>query len=326
MSVPLGLYAEGYTDATNIDTYAADLKGSGFTNLIMGLFHIGRPSIPGQQYGDIIFNGSDMIISGGVYKGAAGWPAQVAAMKNSPGNASSITSIYFSFGGAVPWVQDYTTIKTIIDNERSQGITNSPNNPNSILYQNFAALRKAFPTIDGIDLDNEELSDTGDEYVIVSFSQMLYSVGFKVSFCPFDSPGFWIDCMQQLYNWNQDAVSGFNLQCYAGGGPNAPNNVLNNTWIQPLQQAIGGSFDAASFICAGLWCRSYDTQNQQWTYGTLCPELVQPQCATWSKLNIGGSFIWVYDDLQQALSISGSGCTGGMATKDYANAIIKGFS
>lgn len=326
MSFILGLYAEDSVSAATIDTYAADLKNSGFTKLITGLFHIGRPTVKGQQYGDIVFNSGEMIVSAGVYKGAAGWPAQLEGTISSPGNTSSITNVWFSFGGAVPWVQDFATIKIIIDTERKQGITNSPNDPKSILYQNFSVLRKTFPFVEGVDLDNEELFDTGDEYVIVGFSQMLYSLGFKVSFCPFCEPGFWISCLQQLYSWNKDAVSGFNLQCYAGGQPNAPNQSLQSNWIQPLQQAIGGSFNAAAFITPGLWNRSYDTEHNQWFYGTLCPEEVEAQCAVWKNLNMAGCFIWVYDQLQQALSISGSGCIGSMTTKGYAGAIINGLS
>ena len=277
MAGTLGLYAEGMAEMASIGTYYSDLKNSGFTRLIVGLLHIGRADI-GQTDGDILINSgaNDLIVHSGQFNPVLKeWPAQLEGLKKSATNESSITSIYFSIGGAEQWVYDFRTLKRIIDTERKNGITNSPNNPKSVIYQNFDALKKAFPMIDGIDLDNEELSSTNDEYVIVGFTQMLNALAFAVSFCPFDSAGFWIDCLKTLYTQNKNAVSGFNLQCYAGGGNNV--DMIDSAWIQPLKQALGNDFDAASFICPGTLvpCIRYTIQRMG-TWHTVSARYTKP--------------------------------------------------
>lgn len=319
------LYAEGTAELASLGTYAADLQGSGFNRIYVGLLHIGRADI-GQTPGDILINSgtNDLIIHSGQFNTAlAKWPGQLAALQKSAGNNSTITSLYFSIGGAEQWVYDFRTLKSIIDTERKNGITNSPNNPKSVIYQNFAMLWQTFPMVEGIDLDNEELYE-GNEYVIVGFTQMLNAIGFKVSFCPYQSPDFWIDCLQQVYAGNKNGVTGFNLQCYAGGGINLGNEQA--WWADPMNKAMPAGFDAYSFITPGLWCRAYDTQHKVWEYGTLCPDQVQSQCVTWKGMGFKDTFIWVYDDLQTALKYTGSGCSGSMATAAYAKAIVKGYS
>lgn len=323
-----GLYAEGYSSSAFIDQYANDIKNSGFNRLIIGLLHIGNPKNKGQAYGDILLNSGDndlIIHEGSLNPANSAWPKQIDNILAAPTN---VTSVYFSIGGASKWVFDFRTMQTIIGDERSNGITNSPNNPDSILFRNFAALKQNFPMVEGIDLDNEELTANGtDNWLTLAFVQMLSTIGFKVSFCPFTDADFWIACLQELNKSNPGSVTGFNLQCYAGGGLNADPEIMTTEWIQPLQQAMGKDFNASAFISAGLWCRVYSTDPQDpgWEYGTLCPDQVYSQWQQWQSLSLGGGFIWVYDDLQNSHKYPGSGCSGSMQTADYANAVKKGL-
>lgn len=262
-----------------------DLKGSGFTTVIAGAVHV-------HKNGDLIYN-DPTFVRGGKYVGPSAWPGQLADLKQS---GSFVNRLLFSIGAP------FSDIQTLI---KSQGT-----GPDSILYKNFAALKSAIPTIDGIDLDDESLYD---QSTTVQFSRMLNTLGYQVTFCPYMEMGFWVDCLHELNTNSPDTVTGFNLQCYAGGGGNTP-----QPWIDAIQAKMGSGFDAKGFVFPGLWCRNGTGCND----GD-CPVDIQSQIANWKPQGIQGGFIWLYEDIQQC-EASGV-CSGSMDSKAYAQAIEKGL-
>lgn len=64
----LAAYCSGDFGPGISDELIANVQQSGLTTIILWSMHIGRPSIPGQQYGDLVFNSGDIrIVSEGVY-------------------------------------------------------------------------------------------------------------------------------------------------------------------------------------------------------------------------------------------------------------------
>lgn len=265
-----------------------DLKASGFTTVIAWSVHV-------SPAGDLIYN-DPTIVRDGRYVGDAGWPERLASLKQG----GSVRELVFSVGAG--GVQDFHHIQALI---RKEGT-----GPDSTLYRNFQALKEAIPSIDTIDLDDEDLFD---QQTTVQFSRMLHALGFGVTFCPYFDPGYWVGCLQALDARTPGLVSAFNLQCYAGGSMNDP-----ATWIDAITQKMGSGFDAAGFVRPGLWCRHADCAEGD------CPDDVASQFASWRSSGIRGGFIWLYDDIQRC---AGSGaCSGAMDAAAYAAAIASGLS
>jgi hypothetical protein len=287
-TITTAIYGGGpfYSGGTSV---IDDLKGSGFTTVVAWALHV-------SPTGDLIFN-DPTIVSGGQYVGDPNWPGLLENLKQGE---TSVNRLLFSIGG---WgVGDFPNIQSLI---QSQGT-----GPDSILYQNFQALKQAIPTIDGIDLDDESLYDTD---TTVQFCQMLNTLGYEVTFCPYTNTEFWVDCLSTLNSQTPGLVTGFNLQCYAGGAGNTP-----QTWIDAIAQTMGSGFPAASFVYPGLWCRNGDGCAE----GD-CPGDITNQFAGWKSSGIQGGFIWLYDDLQKCES--SQACPGSMNAAAYANAIVQGL-
>ena len=267
-----------------------DLKASGFTTVVACAVHV-------STAGDLIYN-DPTVVSGGTYVGPAAWPGQLTGLKKG---TTSVNRLLFSIGGR--GTSDFANIQSLI---QSQGT-----GPNSILYKNFQALKAAIPTIDGIDLDDES---NYDQDSTVAFSLMLKTLGYQVTFCPYTETDYWLDCLYSLNKQAPGLVTGFNLQCYAGGAGSNP-----RTWIEAVSKKMGSRFDASGFVFPGLWCSNGDgcTQGQ-------CPDSIASQFASWKPDGIQGGFIWLYDDI---LSCENSGvCSGGMGSAAYASAIASGLS
>ncbi len=273
------------------DPVIADLKASGFTTVIAWAVHV-------NANGDLNFN-STPIVSNGSYIGSAAWPGQLASLKQG---TTSVNRLLFSIGG---WgVQDFANIQALIN---SQGT-----GPSSILYQNFQALKSAIPAIDGIDYDDEEFPY--DQSSLLSFSLMLQTIGYsQVTFCPYTESAFWVALLSAVDSQAPGFVTGFNLQCYAGGTGNSPQD-----WINAIQQQMGPGFPAASFVYPGLWCRHGQSCNEG-----LCPDEVAAAFAHWQSTGILGGFIWLYDDILSC--VKSRTCSGPMDSAAYAAAIVQGL-
>jgi hypothetical protein len=242
-------------------------------------------------------------VSKGTYGGDSTWPGNVAALKQE---GSAVTSIWASVGAG--GVQDFTNIGDLIKNQGT--------GPDSILYQNFSALRSAFTVdgtcvLDGIDFDNE---DNLDVSVMVEFATMLFGLGFKVTFCPYSDTSVWVDTLSSLWK-SGNQVSWFNLQAYSGGFGNNPQD-----WIDAVAPVVG-SEAAPGFIVPGLWCYHGETGPD-----SRCPEVIESEFAAWNQQGTGltGGFLWLYDDVLEYES--SNPCSVDATTANYANAIASGLA
>ncbi len=261
------------------------IKASGFTTVVCWALHV-RPN------GDLAYNDT-LIITDGQYVGDHSWGEQLEAVKEG----GSVNRILFSIGG---WeTNDFYHIMNLLN---TQGA-----GPSSVLYRNFETLRHVIPAIDGIDYDDEGNYNIN---TITRFSRMLAAIGFEeITFCPYTNSPFWINCLKSLEATNPGLVTGFNLQCYAGGAYNI--GRVKKDWIDPLQLAMGKGFDAPGFVDPGLWCKNGDGCTQG-----MDPKQIQSQFTKWKKDKITGGFIWLYDDIQKC----------GNDPEAYSNAVLSGLS
>jgi hypothetical protein len=282
---------------TNLPATIADLKSSGFTTVVEWGLQLSAAT-SGPTVGDLQLN--EVIVSNGNYVGDPSWPASLASLM---AGETSVNRLLFSVlgyqGGTVP------TIQRLIQ-EQGTG-------PDSILYRNFAALKAAIPTIEGIDLDDETLFDPP---TTLAFSLMLGAIGFKVSFCPFGAIEFWVDCLAQIEAQAPGLVTCFNLQCYSGGTGQDP-----AAWAQAISAKMNWPLQrGAAYVVPGLWCRHGEGCGE----GS-CPSDVANQFAAWQSSGIQGGFIWLYDHIQQC---EGSGACGPgvpIGSQAYAGAIAAGL-
>jgi hypothetical protein len=302
-------YCSGILGPGQIQNQIADVQGSGLTTVILWALHIGRTSIPEQQYGDLIFNDfpQGLLVSGGKFNpgnstAIAAWPTQVAQLKQG----GSVSKIFISVGGAPPWVEDFTTLAHMFKNGMAETVT-----------ANIGELQAAFTfdgtcVIDGFDIDCEE---GFDQSTVVQFCEILFRYGFEVTFCPFDRADWWQGCMQAL--WSQGMqVSWWNLQCYAGGHDNRDNL---STWLDALAGVVGEPA-ASSYLVPGLAVAGAND-----TWDGQCPTGANSICTTaagWSNLGLPGAFVWKYDSIVANPTL----CSGNSKLAAYVAAINDGLS
>ncbi len=253
------VYAEGkfYSDNPSLNQSISDLLSSGFTTLILSLFHIGS----GENEGDIYYN-STLIISKGQYVGDAKWTEQL-----SRALGGTIKEVCASIGGG--GVVDYETIRTIY-NENRQSFAGT------MLWKNMQVFNRIFPFITIIDMDCEE---TYDEASFVAFCQMLVDIGFGITFCPYTEQLFWSNSLAALQASHPGAVKWWNLQCYAGGEGNEP-----KIWAEAIQKKIP-KFNTNGFIIPG------DSTNG----GVSAVETLIKTFN--NEASVGGGFIWTLDNI-----------------------------
>ncbi len=321
------------------------IQKSGLTTVIEFALHIGRAGNGAQRWGDFVFNDgypqvSYPFIRNGQFnpyndKAIAAWPTDLGKLKQS---GSSVKEIFFSIGG---WggapdypVKDFVTIQYMLDN----GMKN-------ILVDNFTEFKKRFPTVDGFDLDCEEFGNSPDQFpgvypkpdpktvspdTIVQFSEILFNLKFKVTFCPYDNSDIWQKSMQRLCTDFKRVVSWWNLQCYAGGSSNLSNFA---SWLQtiaavklPDGKTIGSN--AGAFVVPGL---SVQNQDPLWP-DPQCPMGDDGMCPTFTTLSnkiskgdsdLAGGFLWDFS----GIGSNTTPCTGNIPSlSDYVSAINAGLS
>ena len=275
-------YCLGKLGPGQIENNLWSVQHSGLTIPILSFLHIGRTEIEGQNYGDLIYNGypDNLLFRNGVFNPLnrpeiAAWPKQVAQLKQN----SSVRKIFFSIGGqGDDNIRDFRTIEYMLKNGLG-----------GVLEQNFFMLRQLFLTdngdyaIDGIDLDCEEEVDAS---TIVSFSRMLFELGFEVTFSPYEGQERWRGYMQEL--WNQGhKVSWWNVQCFDGG---RPNRDKIRSWNNAIGEVVKD--DAGSYMMLGL--AAYGETDGQ------CPTGgggIEDTFSRWRDLELGlrGGFLWNYD-------------------------------
>ncbi len=242
-----GIFGGGpfYKNATNNIT---EIENSGFTEAIVW-------SVEVNSVGDLNFNGEFPLTSAGVYIGNQthpDFPGNMAILKQG-----TVKRVTFSIGSSN--VGDWQDIKALVD---SQGT-----GPTSILYQDFAALKAAIPSLDAIDFDDENSFDTSST---VAFGVMLGQLGYKVEPDAFDNSSYWENVVTQINTQLAGTADGVHLQAYAGGSGNNP--------------CVGWNFGAVP-VWPGLWDK-VDTPSQ-----------VQSIMTGWNaQCGINGGFMWLYDD------------------------------
>jgi hypothetical protein len=295
-AVTAGIYGGGpiYQGGTgSID----DLRASGFTTVVAW-------SVWVSAEGDLNLNMNQQLTEGGEYWAGPDFADLMARLKQSP---TSVTRLLFSVGSS-----EAATWEAIQSLVKSQGT-----GPDSALYRSFAALKQAIPGIDGIDFDDESVYDPK---TTVPFAQMLHGLGYEVTFCPFDYLGeldFWTGCLAELNV--QDAppvVTAFNLQCYAGGAGNDPQE-----WIAAIEGIMPKGYDAAALVQPGLWCVHDDGSGGTCNEGD-CPTAIESTFAAWKPTGIGGGWIWLLDDVRKC-ERSGACSGAAIGTAAYAKAIVQ---
>lgn len=284
-----------------------DLKSSGFTTVI-------QASVLVNPQGDLFFDGhgikNKIIVTNGQYTGDPEWPGYLADLKEG---CTKVKRLLFSLAtGDSEFKGTFRNIKSLVDSPGPE--------KNNILYKNLKALKDAIPAIDGIDLDYEgEEKGKYDPTAIIKFSPMLHTLGYQVTFCPFEKPDFWVNCLHALHKETPGLVTGFHTQNYDCNFPNP------EIWINAIQKKMGPCFDAAGFVFPGLRCRG----GSDCSIG-LCPDDITTEFAHWKKEDgIQGGFIWLYDDIQRCSAYNvkegNEICSGSMDAKAYADATRKGL-
>ncbi|NVI98859.1 discoidin domain-containing protein [Myxococcus sp. AM009] len=238
-----------------------DLRGSGFTTVILWSFHI-------EENGDLIYNDIP-VVKNGAYMGDPAWPARLATLKTAP---TSVNRIEVSTGA---WgVPDFERMSRLV-NGTAPGCGTTivcGTGTHSILYRNFQALKTATGA-DAVNFDDESAYDLAPT---TAFSQMLIGMGYKITFAPYTQQTFW----RNLKNNLGSAVDRIYLQVYAGGAGNNP-----ASW----NTAMGMTVAPGLWSRHGSGCASGDS-----------PSVVQTRMSNWkASAGISGGFMWLYDDIQK---------------------------
>jgi len=259
--------------------------------------------------GDITYS-YGTLVSNGVYVDTTNFATQLEALKTSP---TSVSEIQFMLGGYGS--NEFPDIKALIFPSPDDYPNNPQIGPDTILYQNFQALKQALP-VDGINFDDETLYD---QPTTVAFGQLLNSLGYQVTYNPYMNQSFWIGCLAASEQIAPGLVSGFYLQCYAGGFGNDPAE-----WIQAVQQAMPPGYDAQALIRPGLWCVNAGA-NCQAGPDSRCPDNIQSTYAGWKSSGIQYGWLWLWDDMISCLN--SNVCSGNsMTPAAYASAVVNGLS
>jgi hypothetical protein len=297
-----------------LEKHVTDIQGSGVTTVIVGMLHVGYPrdTDPGMELGDFVYNDypKGLLVRGGKFnpngsQAIKDWPAQVARLKQQ----GSVQNVFLVVGSPPEYWPDFGTMQQMFAEGKAD-----------LLKQNLVALKEALTidgrcAIDGFDIDCEE-TGTVDKKTIVRFCEMVFDLGFKVTFCPYSDHEWWQDCMKAL--WNKNKLSWWNLQCYSGGSSNLHNL---QPWIDALSEVVGP--DGAAYLVPGLAPAGEDDVGGD----VHCPsgsDSFETIAAGWNNPKLAGMFLWRYDPL--ALAKNQGLCGGQNNLKNYVKAINEGLS
>lgn len=301
-SIKIGAYGEGILYPPKLKTHTSTIQNAGWDTILIGLFHL-------STTGEIGFNNAQIISKADGYFGDANWASQLTDLLTG----GEVKTLIASFGGG--GVGDFNNIKNIYkNNNKSFSGTN--------LESNFKTFKKTFPMIDIIDMDCE---DEYNQDSFVAFCQLLITIGFEVTFCPYalNEIDFWTGSLASLEKSNPGKVLRWNLQCYDGGGLNNPKK-----WAKAIKKAIP-SFNTDGFIWAGDWSRNYNKNRAQWVGN--CPPAMQTHLAGFKgEPSIGGAFLWTIDQIEayaheQTINPDPNPC-GTITQIEYVQAIKNAFS
>lgn len=257
-----------------------ELSSSGFDEIIVW-------SVEVAANGDLNLNGEFPLVSNGVYVGGQTYPAFANAMASF--KSAGVKRITFSIGSSN--VGDFQHIKALVNSTGAGGGTGTA----STLYKNFQALKAAIPSIDAIDLDDENSYDTAST---VSFSVMLGKLGLHVMPDAYTNASYWTNVVTQINQQRAGTVDGVHLQAYSGGSGNNPCSGWDFGGV-PVYPGIADNSGGG-----GISVPAAQTTIANW----------EGQCA------ITGAFLWLYDD------VAGKTYNGGTLSAGYASAINAGLT
>ncbi|NID05696.1 hypothetical protein HBF26_12425 [Luteibacter jiangsuensis] len=258
----------------------SELGPSGFNEVIVW-------SVEVLANGDLNFNGEFPLVSNGQYIGAQTYPAFASTLASL--KSAGVKRITFSIGSSN--IGDFQHIKALVNSTGAGGGTGSQ----STLYRNFQALKAAIPSIDAIDLDDENSYDTAST---VSFSVMLGKLGYHVMPDPYANPSYWKNVVAQVNQQRPGTIDGVHLQTYAGGSGNNPCSGWDFGGI-PVYPGLADTSVSGGVSVPGA----------------------QSTVASWeSQCGITGAFLWLYDD------VAGKTYNGQTLPAAYAGAINTGLT
>jgi hypothetical protein len=250
----------------NVPKNISEIEHAGYSEAIVW-------SVEVNSTGDLNFNGEFPLTSKGVYVGNKTYPkfaADMATLKK----AGLVKRVTFSIGSS-----NYGDWEDITNLVESQGV-----GPNSILYKDFKALKKAIPALDALDFDDENSYNLP---TTVKFGVMVGKLGYHVVPDPYVEASYWQSVVSEINKKLPGTVDGVHLQAYAGGYGNNP--------------CSGWDFGKVP-VFPGVWDQNYT------------PSQVETAMRGWHKeCGIIGGFMWIYDDF-----------VGNGLAKKYAAAINKG--
>ena len=247
-----------------------ELKNAGFNELIVW-------SVEVNSSGDLNLNGEFPLTSQGSYIGNETYPdfpGDLAKIKQG-----KVTRLTLSIGSSN--YGDWENIKALIE---SQGT-----GKNSILYQDFAALKQALP-LDAIDFDDENGYDAPST---LKFAVMLGKLGYNVTMDPYTNASYWTSVVSDINNKRAGTVDGIHLQTYAGGEGNSPCATEWNFGSVPVFPGVSDQPSAPPY---------------------LTPPEAKAAMKQWHKeCGITGGWLWIFDQI-----------AGTKEVHQYARAIAKG--
>ena len=246
-----------------------ELEKSGFNELIVWSVEVGST-------GDLNLNGEFPLTSDGEYIGNETYPDFPTDLKKI--KRGTVTRVTLSIGSSN--YGDWENIEALIE---SQGT-----GPDSILYQDFAALKAALP-LDAIDFDEE---NGYDESSTIQFAVMLGKLGYEVTMDPYTDSAFWTDVVSKINKKRAGTVDAIHLQTYAGGRGNSP--------------CSGWDFGSVP-VYPGV-------SDQPSAPPDLTPAEVKTAMKNWhTQCGITGGWLWIFDQI-----------AGTNLVRKYAHAITGG--
>jgi hypothetical protein len=246
-----------------------ELKKSGFNELIVW-------SVEVNTVGDLNLNGEFPLTSAGSYIGNQTYPDFPGDLKEI--KKGTVKRITLSIGSSN--YGDWEDIASLVE---SQGT-----GKNSILYKDFAAIKKALP-IDAIDFDDENSYDSAST---VQFAVMLAKLGYHVTMNPYTNNSYWTSVVSQINGQSPGAVDGIHLQTFAGGEGNNPCSGWDFGDV-PVFPGISDQTSAPPYLTPA----ETKTKMQGWH----------------SQCGITGGWVWIFDQI-----------AGTKQVRQYAKAINKG--
>ena len=237
-----------------------EIKSSGFNTVIVWTIHI-------LQDGSLNFNAEFPLVKDGIYIGNQFYPEFPSDIQNLKQQPTTINRVEF---GLSAWGSGtHTFIRKFYQKE---GFS-----PGTTLYENFAALRNAIPSIDAFNNDDEKEYHPPSS---IAFSIMLAELGYKNTICPYTASSHWKELVEKVNDLCPKNIDRTYLQCYAGGSGNHP-----ASWTHlgiPVYPGLWGSVNASR-------SNKYHT-----------PSEFKAKLVNWRRhYPLQGAFLWMYDEVQQ---------------------------